>query len=120
MLSNDGNVIAVEAYYKQGEAPAADEPDDFGGVVAILHDSAGNIIESGDEEGAGAGSAAGAGAGAGAGWLAFDATPAFAPDFGSDGCGAGTGSYWQPHENIDMRLYPSGWRNKGAYNICIQ
>ena len=24
--------------------------------------------------------------------------------------GAGTGSYGQPHENIDARAYPRGWR----------
>ena len=46
----------------------------------------------------------------------MDATSAFNPSLrlspgaGEGGEGAGTGYYAQPHENIDQRYYPQGWR----------
>lgn len=93
------NVLAVEAYY--GPRPKGrNDSDDVGGVLAVVHDGTGT--EHGAE------------------WRAFDATPAFRPTlclFGAAGCkggdGAGTGSYAQPHENIDARAYPQGWRGAG-------
>ena len=48
-------------------------------------------------------------------WATFDATSAFGPDFTSHG--SGTGSFTQPHENIDGRLYPHGWREAGFTTI---
>jgi hypothetical protein len=76
-------------------------------MVAILHDGNGGIITDGSTS-----------TSASNGWKAHDATAAFAPDFGPNPKwphGAGTGSYDQPHENIDSRLYPAQWRT-AAYD----
>jgi hypothetical protein len=78
---------------RPGNCSSADPEDDRGGVVAVLHDGSGRIIPGGAER-----------------WKAFDATAAFSPSDGRDGEGSGTGSYAQPHEDIDARLYPQGWR----------
>lgn len=92
-ILNEGmNTVAVESFYQQ-ERHASD-PDDRGGVVVLLHDVSGNMVAGGVE-----------------GWKTFDATAAFAPTLGGTHHGAGTGSYDQPYENIDVRLYPSGWRS---------
>ena len=90
-------MLSVEAYYRSPNATG-----DRGAVVMILHDGDGNTISPSSP---------------GAGWKAFDATAAFGPSLGMSsrgpGEGAGTGSYIQPHENMDMRVYPSGWRAAG-------
>eukprot|EP01052_Picozoa_sp_SAG31_P005581 SAG31_NODE_247_length_19134_cov_12.255050_6_plen_1021_part_00 len=96
---NPLSTLAIEAYYRgrpsvpdHGLEVEAKDPDDRGGVIAVLHDGAGNILAGGADA-----------------WQAIDATPAFNPS--TSGEGAGTGSYAQPHENIDIRLYPKGWRS---------
>ena len=116
LASVDGSsVIAIESYYQASLSPLTQgtltqdpsrasnsvrlspDSDDRGGVVALFHDANGATISAGP-----------------AGWEAFDATAAFAPDYGKNGNGAGTGSYVQPHENIDARLYPTGWRTEAT------
>jgi len=95
-LLAEGGVIAIEAYYRSNPDPESADPSDRGGVVAILQTDAAEYPNASSSE-----------------WKAFDATPAFNPDLGPRGEGAGTGSYAQPHEDIDMRLYPQAWRDAG-------
>ena len=93
-------VVAIEAYYLSNQQESKErgggDPDDRGGVVALLMDGNNQILPTDAES-----------------WKAFDATAAFAPSRGANGHGGGTGSYLQPHENIDGRLYPQGWRESG-------
>lgn len=97
-----GVTIAIEAYYRSCSAVSGqncslvDADDDRGGVVTVLHDGDGKVLDGGAES-----------------WKAFDATAAFNPHFGKSGIGAGGGPYSQPHEDIDLRLYPHGWRSDG-------
>ena len=96
-LLAQGGAIAIEAYYRSNPDPESADPSDRGGVVAILQTESEYPNASSSSEV----------------WKAFDATPAFNPDLGPRGEGAGTGSYAQPHEDIDMRRYPQGWRDVG-------
>ena len=99
-----GAAIAIESYYRRQpstEDRVGADPDDSGGVIAVLHDSSGSVMPGGA-----------------ATWKSMDVTPAFNPSLQNSpdgsrrlqGEGAGTGSYAQPHENIDLRYYPQGWR----------
>jgi hypothetical protein len=100
-----GATIAIESYYRRHpNAPdgVGEDPDDSGGIIVVAHDGNGRVI-----------------AGGPAAWKSMDATPAFNPSLHTSpdrsrrlqGAGAGTGSYAQPHENIDFRYYPQGWRS---------
>ena len=101
LLASGPAVVAIESYYlsSKGSDPkgGTTDADDRGGVVAIFTDGNNQSIPSAS----------------GGGWEAMDATAAFGPSVGQDKHGSGTGSYLQPHENIDGRLYPHGWREPG-------
>ena len=92
----DSSILAIEAFYRSNPKPDEEggaDPDDRGGVLALLHDGANHTVSGGA-----------------AGWQALDATAAFRPTVGPRGNGEGDGSYTQVIENIDARAYPHGWR----------
>jgi hypothetical protein len=98
-------VLAIESYYRRAAGPDAlgasdrlEGDDDRGGIMALIHDGDNHTVpDHHDRLDAGS-------------WRALDVTRAFGPSLGQTHCGAGTHSYTQPHENIDGRLYPHGWR----------
>ena len=94
------NVLAIESYYR---SDAENDPDNMGGVLAILFDGTGNVSTEKPNDL----------------WKGFDATAAFSPDLGGRGVGAGTGNYFEPYENFDMRLYPKG-KNWVIFHIFIE
>eukprot|EP00039_Didymoeca_costata_P025154 m.12523 g.12523 ORF g.12523 m.12523 type:complete len:996 (-) comp4664_c0_seq1:95-3082(-) len=96
-VSGDSTLLAVELYYLQ---KMTDVHDDFGGLVVYVLDGHGNVVSDGPS-----------------GWYTLDATPIFRPtakvmgrgDGGRNG--AGTGVFFQPHENINGPNYPFEWRS---------
>ena len=105
-----GNVLAIQAFYQPLGFPGkGNNSDDAGGVWAALY--------SGDGDG---GLLFSTGAAHLAQWSALEgADEAFgigaAPGCTSKMCAGDCAQrYFQPAENIDMRLYPDGWQLPGA------